>query len=88
MVLVSRPGTTAQMGHSLVAHPSDRKLAALVGDGTFGRWACLDMVVRGLVFVCPAPPHRYFSFCVKVVLIFVGMVDFGCGLNWKETEGR
>ncbi len=56
-----------QMGHSLVAHPSDGKLAALVGDGTFRWWAYLGMVARGVVFVRSAPPHWCFSFCVEVV---------------------
>ena len=71
------------MGCSLVAHPSDGKLAALVGDGTFGRWACLGMVARGLVFVRSAPPHWCFSFCVEVVLVFIGMVNFEM---WIDLE--
>ena len=43
---------------------------------------------KGVGSVCPALPHKYFSFCVKVVLMYVGMVDFRCGLIWRETEGR
>jgi hypothetical protein len=76
------------MGRSFVAHPSDGKLAVLVGDVTFGWWACLGMMARGLVFVRSAPPHWCFSFCVKVVLVFVGMVNFGVwiDLEWNGRE--
>ena len=76
------------MGCSLVAHPSDGKLAALVGDGTFGRWACLDMAARGVVLFAQCRPIGDLVFVLKVVLMFVGMVDFGCGLIWREPEGR
>ena len=38
-------------------NPSDGKLAALVGDGAFGRWACLDMMKRGLVLFAQCHPR-------------------------------
>ena len=48
-----------------------------------GRWDFWAVGVFGhgdkgvSFFVHPAPPHWCFSFCVEVVLVFVGMVNFG-----------
>jgi hypothetical protein len=71
------------MGRSLVTHPSDGKLAALVGDGTFGRWVCLGLVACGLVLFAQHHPSGVSVFCVEVVLVFVGMVNFGM---WIDLE--
>ena len=86
MMSCFQPGTTARMGSSLVAHPSDRKAAMLVGDGAFGWWACLDTMTRVGSF-CPTPPQKYFIF----VLLCQSGFDvcwYGVFWIWIVLEGN
>jgi hypothetical protein len=72
MMSFCRPGMTARSFR--------REVVSISGRWDFWAVGVFGHGGKGVGSVCPALPHKCFSFCVEVVLMFVGMVDFGCGL--------